>query len=426
MTSSRRAFLKKTGISLAAGAAVLPGFGAGYEHALEKQNLASSPSDLKITKVTSAYVLPDQRKMFIKIETNQGITGYGEGVDAVGGTYYLAKQLSDRLIGKNPINVNRLFDDLRRVSPQAPFVGSQGGVFISVLSAIDIALWDVAGKALGLPVYQLLGGKFRDSVHLYTHPVDNAGSPEKIAASCLAGKNAGYDAIKFWVDFSAFEDDPNKQDTYNRTYNNKELARLISTVAAVRAAVGPDMAVMIDMHTRFDLPTALRIVKALEPYNLTWIEEPVPAENMEAMREVVLSSNTPICNGENLFLVHQFQALLEKKAADIIMPDVQKCGGIGEAQRIANLANAYYVPFAPHMVGTPWALMASAHICSSVPNFLMLESNQGTLSDWAGMVAEPPVIKNSFMKVSDKPGIGLEMIESGLKKYATPGIPFFA
>ncbi len=423
--STRRSFLRKAGVSAAATTAVFTNFGTGFETALAKQNLVSTPSELKITKVTSAYVLPDQRKMFIKIETNQGITGYGEAVDAVGGTYYLAKQLGEKLIGKNPINVNRLFDDLRRVAPLAPFVGSQSGVFVSVLSAIDIALWDIAGKALGLPVYQLLGGKFRDSVHLYTHPVDNAGSPERIAASCLAGKNAGYDAIKFWVDFSAFEEDPNKQDTYNRTYNNKELTRLINTVAAVRSAVGPDMAVMIDMHTRFDLPTALRIVKALEPYNLTWIEEPVPAENMDAMREVALSSSTPICAGENLFLTYQFETLLQMKAADIIMPDVQKCGGIGEAQRIATIANAHYVPFAPHMVGTPWALMASAHICASVPNFLMLESNQGTISDWAGMVVEPPVIKNGFLKVSDKPGIGLEMVEAGLKKYATPGIPFF-
>ena len=421
MTDSRRSFLKRLGL----GTAVFANFGVGFQEAIAQQPLSSTPSDLKITRVSSAYFLPDQRKMFIKIETNQGITGYGEAVDAVGGTYYLAKQLGDKLIGKNPINVNRLFEDLRRVNPLAPFVGSQSGVFVAVLSAIDIALWDLAGKALGLPVYQLLGGKFRDSVHLYTHPIDNSGPPERIAASCLAAKNAGYDAVKFWVDFSAFDEDPNKQDAYNRTYNNKEIARIINTVAAVRSAVGPDMAVMIDMHTRFDLPTALRLVKALEPYNLTWIEEPVPAENMEALREVTLSSSTPICVGENLFLIHQFQTLLEKKAADIIMPDVQKCGGIGEAQRIATIANANYVPFAPHMVGTPYAMMASAHICAAVPNFFMLESNLKTISDWEGILVEAPVIKNSFLKVSDKPGIGLELIEEGLRKYATPGIPFF-
>ncbi len=424
MTDSRRSFLKKV-VASTAGATLLTNFGIGFQNAISAQPLASGPSDLKITKVSSAYFLADQRKMFIKIETNQGITGYGEAVDAVGGTYYLAKQLGDKLIGKNPINVNRLFEDLRRVNPLAPFVGSQSGVFVAVLSAIDIALWDLAGKALALPVYQLLGGKFRDSVHLYTHPVDNAGPPERIAASCLAAKNAGYDAVKFWVDFSAFEEDPNKQDAYNRTNNNKENARIINTVAAVRSAVGPDMAVMIDMHTRFDLPTALRLVQALEPYNLTWIEEPVPAENMEVMREVTLSSSTPICAGENLFLIHQFETLLEMKAADIIMPDVQKCGGIGEAQRIANIANAHYVPFAPHMVGSPFAMMASAHVCAAVPNFFMLESNQKTISDWDGILVEVPIIKNSFLKVSDKPGIGLELIEDGLRKYATPGIPFF-
>src|SRR5678809_127258 len=124
------------------------------------------------------------------------------------------------------------------------------------------------------------------------------------------------------------------------------------------------------------------------------------------MREVALSSSTPICAGENLYLTYAFQTVLERKAADIVMPDVQKCGGIGEAQRIATIANTHYVPFAPHMVGTPFAMMASAHICSAIPNFLMLESNQKTISDWTGCFTEMPEIKNSFLKVSDKPGIG--------------------
>jgi len=425
MSNSRRSFLNKLGVASAAGAAAFSNFGAGFQEAVANQQLASSASDLKITKVTSAYFLSDQRKMFIKIETNQGITGYGEGVDAVGGTHYLAKQLGDKLVGKSPLNVNRLFEDLRRVNPMAPFVGAHGGVFIAVLSAIDIALWDLAGKALGLPVYQLLGGKFRDSVHLYTHPVDNSGPPDRIAASCLAAKNAGYDAVKFWVDMSAFENDPNKQDVYNQTANNKEIERIVNTVAAVRQAIGPQTAMMVEMHTRYDLPTAIRLVKAFEPYDPTWIEEPVPPENMDALREVTQSSNTPICVGENLYMVHQFQTLLERKAADIIMPDVQKCGGIGEALRIANMAYAYYVPFAPHMVGTPFALMASAHVCAAIPNFFMLESNQKTISDWEGIVVNAPVIRNGFLTVSDKPGIGLEIVEEGLRKYATPGIPFF-
>ena len=263
MSNSRRSFLNKLGVASAAGAAAFSNFGEGFQEAVASQPLASSASDLKITKVTSAYFMSDQRKMFIKIETNQGITGYGEGVDAVGGTHYLAKQLGDKLVGKSPLNVNRLFEDLRRVSPLGPFIGAHGGVFIAVLSAIDIALWDLAGKALGLPVYQLLGGKFRDSVHLYTHPVDNTGSPDQIAASCLAAKNAGYDAVKFWVDMSAFENDPNKQDVYNQTANNKEIERIVNTVAAVRQAIGPQMAMMVEMHTRYDLPTAITAGKGV-------------------------------------------------------------------------------------------------------------------------------------------------------------------
>ena len=425
MSDSRRSFLRKLGISGAAAAGLMTNFGAGLQRAVSGQTTSSAPSDLKITRVSAASCTRTQRKMFVKIETNQGITGYGEGVDAVIGAYFLCLELGKQLTGKNPLDVNRLFDELRRTNRDNVFAGSQSGTTIAVLSAIEIALWDLTGKALGLPVYRLLGGKYRDSVHLYTHPLNNGGSPENIAASCLAAKNAGYDAVKFWVDFASFETDPDQQDGYNTNPSNKQIERIVSTVAAVRSAVGPLMGVMVEMHTKFDLPSALKLVKAFEPYNPTWIEEPVPAENMEALREVTQSTSIPICVGENLYLANQFETLLQMKAANIVMPDVQKCGGIGEAQRIANIANVHYVPFAPHMVGSHYALMASAHICASVPNFLMLESNQRTLSSWDGMLAEPPVIEKGFMKVSDKPGIGLEIIEEGLRKYATPGIPFF-
>ena len=144
---------------------------------------------------------------------------------------------------------------------------------------------------------------------------------------------------------------------------------------------------------------------------------------MDALREVTASSNIPICVGKSLFLAHQFQTLLDKKAADIIMPDVLKCGGIGEAQRIANLAHLHYVPIAPHMVSSPLGMTASAHLCASIPNFLMLESNQST--QYEGVVNNPPVIENGFLKLPDRPGIGVDLNEDGLRKIATPGIPFF-
>ena len=417
---SRRSFFKKAGMAGAAGMAAFTNFGTGIERAVAAQSLASSPSALRITKIATAFATRSQRRMFVKVETNQGITGYGEGTDAVVGGYHLSSFLGELLIGKSPLDVNRLFEDVRRIERDVVFSGAQAGTFVAVLSGLEIALWDLAGKALGLPVYRLLGGKFRDTVHMYTHPRVNNGPIEQIAAACLEARNKGFDAIKFWVDQPA---DPNKQDVYNNTANRKEMERIVNTVAAVRNAVGDHMEIMVEMHTRFDLPTAIRLIEEFEPFKPLWVEEPVPAENMDALREVTQSTNIPICVGENLFLAHQFQTLLDKKAADIIMPDIQKCGGIGEGQRIANLAHLHYVPFAPHMVSSPLGMMASAHLCASIPNFLMLESNQGT--QYAGVVTDPPVIENGFLKVSDKPGIGVDLSEDGLRKIATPGIPFF-
>ena len=289
------------------------------------------------------------------------------------------------------------------------------------MSGLEIALWDLAGKALEVPVYRLLGGEFRAFRPTCTRTRgSNGGTPEEIAASCLEARNNGFDAIKFSVDRPA---DPNRQDVYNTTANPKEIERIVKTVAAVRAAVGDYMEIMVEMHTRFDLPSAIRLIREFEPFKPLFVEEPVPAENMDALREVTASSNIPICVGENLFLAHQFQTLLDKKAADIIMPDIQKCGGIGEGQRIANLAHLHYVPIAPHMVSSPLGMMASAHLCASVPNFLLLESNQSTR--YEGVVSNPPVIEKGFLKLSDRPGIGVDLNEDGLRRIATPGIPFF-
>jgi galactonate dehydratase len=426
MLNSRRTFLKKLGIGSSAAAALFTNFGTGLQKAVAGQSISSAPSDLKITKISAAYCLESQRRMFLKIETNQGITGYGEGTDAVVGGYYLAKEFGRQIAGKNPLDVYRLFEDIRKYNGANVFSGAQAGTFIGVLSAVEIALWDITGKALGLPVYRLLGGRFRDSIHVYTHPEVNDGPPDVIAASCLEARNKGYDAIKFTVDYSIYRTSGIKQDVYNPTVNNQEIDQIVKTVATVREAVGPKMAIMVEMHTRYDVPTAIRLVKALEPFNPTWIEEPVPAENMDALREITQSSNIPICVGENLYLAYQFQTLLEKRAADIIMPDIQKCGGIGEGQRIANVANLHYVPFAPHMVSSPYGMMASAHLCASVPNFYMMETYQPALTTgWAGIMENTPVIEKSFLKVSEKPGIGLDLIEDGIRKYATPGIPFF-
>jgi galactonate dehydratase len=170
------------------------------------------------------------------------------------------------------------------------------------------------------------------------------------------------------------------------------------------------------------------VAKRLEPLNLMWLEEPIPAENVEAYRRITESTSTPICAGENHFLAHGFRPLLEAGAVDIVMPDLQKAGGLGEGQRIANLANLYYIPFAPHMVASFLGAMASCHVCASVPNFMILEwqiyFHKNPMFDEI-VTYDAPKVEKGFIPLSEKPGIGVEINEEGMRKYATPGLPFF-
>jgi galactonate dehydratase len=421
-TASRRSFFKN---AVAAGALLpLSTFGQGFQTAIEKTSKNSIPSDLKITEIKCGYIRGGH-SLFVKIHSNQNIWGCGEGVDATPGTYHLVKLFETRLKGKSPLNVHRLFEDIRKAGF---FEGAQSGMFIAVLSAVETALWDLAGKALGLPVYQLLGGKFRDKVRVYCDTAlyqSKLPTSKEFADAALQAKKMGFNAIKFDLDQ---RDDPNKYDLYNWTASPGELKRMVDQISAAREAVGPNIDICVDMHGRYDATTGQQVAKRLEPLNLMWLEEPIPAENPEAYKAITDSTSTPICAGENHYLAYGFRRLLEIGAVDIIMPDLQKTGGLGEGQRIANLANLYYVPFAPHMVASYLGAMASAHVCASVPNFLILEWQIYFHTDpmFKEIVTfDGPMVENSFITVSNKPGIGVEINEEGMRKYATPGMPFF-
>ena len=422
---NRRNFFNKAAIGAAMAASPLATFGKEYESAINRAPKSSAPSDLKITDIKAGYIR-DGHSLFVKIYTNQGIIGHGEGVDATPGTYHLVKMMGRRIQGQNPLNVNRLFENIRR---SGFFEGAQAGMFISVLTAVETALWDIAGKALGGPVYQLLGGKFRDSVRVYMDTAlyqNRLPLPADFAKAAREAVDMGFTAVKFDLDQA---NDPNKYDRYNWTASPAELQRMYDQMAAARKEVGPNIDICADMHGRYDAITGEKVAKMLEPLNMMWLEEPIPAENAEAYRKITESTSTPICAGENHYLAHGFRPLLESGAVDIIMPDLQKCGGLGEGQRIANLANLYYVPFAPHMVASYLGAMACAHVCASVPNFMIME--------WQIYFHKDPMFKeivkfegemvekNGFIKVRDTPGIGVEINEEGMKKYATPGVPFF-
>lgn len=422
-TVSRRSFLTKS-LAGAVGATLLSGFGNDLFAAIQKQRLFSAPSDLKITDIKCGYIR-NGHSLFVKVFSNQDIVGHGEAVDATPGTYHLVKMMGERIKGQNPLNMHRIFEDVRR---RGFFEGAQAGMYVSVLSAIETALWDLSGKALNLPVYQLLGGKFRDKIRVYMDTAlyqNNLPTPQDFADSAKEAVNMGMTAVKFDLDQAK---DPNKYDSYNWTASPAEIQRMYDQMAAAREAVGPNIDICADMHGRYDLTTGKKVAKALESLNMMWLEEPIPAENADAYKYITQSTSTPICAGENLYLAYGFRPLLEMGAVDIIMPDLQKAGGLGEAQRIANLANIYYVPFAPHMVASYLGAMASSHVCASVPNFMILE--------WQIYFHTNPMFKeivsydgemvvDGHIPLSDKPGIGVEINEEGMKKYADKDVPFF-
>jgi len=423
-TNSRRAFLGKTAaITAAASVAPMATFGKGLEDALQRTSKASAPSELKISSVQCGYV---RGSLFVKIFSNQDIYGCGEGVDAIQGTYHLVQNLGRRLVGQNPFNIHRIFEELRRAGF---FGGAQSGMYVAVLSAIETALWDLVGKALGLPVYQLLGGKFHDKIRVYSDTAmyrSQFPSPKDFAESALEGLKLGFNAVKFDIDYAA---DPDKYDRYNWTASPGELQRMYDQLAAVREAVGPKIDICVDMHGRYDLNTALAISRRVENLNLMWLEEPIPADNVEAYRLIAQETGTPIAAGENIYLAYGFRRLLEIGGVEAVMPDLQKCGGLGEGQRIANLANLYYVPFAPHMVASFLGAMACAHVCASVPNFLIMEwqSYFHTNPMFREIVTfdESDWVKDSFVTVSNKPGIGVDLNIEACRKYAVKGVPFF-
>ncbi len=420
--NNRRSFLKKSAFMGAFPLAA--GFGSQYETAVEHAPKLSSPSDLKITGIKSGFIRGGNA-LFVKIETNQDIYGCGEGADATVGAYHLVERFGRMFRDKSPLNVHRLFEDIRRAGV---FGGAQSGMYVATMSAVESALWDLAGKALGVPVYQLLGGKFRDKIRVYCDTAlyqNNLPTPADFAENASNAKDMGFTAIKFDLDQ---RNDPNKYDLYNWTASQAELERMYNQIAAARQAVGPYIDICADMHGRYDTTTGERVAKMLEPLNLMWLEEPIPAENIDAYQKITASTSTPICAGENVYLAYGFREMLEKGAVDIIMPDLQKAGGLGEGQRIANLANLYYVPFAPHMVASFLGAMASCHVCASVPNFMILEwqiyFHTNPMFDEI-VIYDDPKIEDGFITLSEKPGVGVDINFEGMRKYATQGMPFF-
>ena len=375
---------------------------------------------LKITDIRTAQVVVHGPQTHIRVYTDQGLFGQGESTDAAIGTASLIHSWRRMLIGRDPLDVEAIWE---RIRTGGIFAGAQGGQYTTALSGLEIALWDLAGKALGLPVYRLLGGKFRDKVRIYCDSDMEVPIGAEADRKLPWIKEQGFTAMKIDLDDAR---DPARFDSVNWTASNGEIDRMVKWVSHVREAIPANMELACDMHGRYDATTGKKVAKALEPFKLLWLEEPVPAENIDAMADIRHSTSTPIACGENLYMRWGYIKLLQEEAVDIIQPDFQKTGGLAEAKKIANLAQGYYVPVAPHCVVSPIGLMATAHACTSYPNFLACEWHWiNHLDEWKSWVKEGEIIIKGYVTPPDKPGLGVEMNEEAAKKAQIPGTTWF-
>ena len=358
--------------------------------------------DVEITDVQTTMVDGNFPWTLVRIYTDAGIVGTGEAYWGAGAPE-LIERMKPFVVGENPLDIDRLTEHLvQKMSGE----GSIGGVTVTAISGIEVALHDLAGKILEVPAYQLLGGKYRDEVRVYCdcHTADEA---DPIACADEAERvvdELGYDALKFDLDVPS----GHEKDRANRHLRGVEIDHKVSIVKAVTERVGSRADVAFDCHWTFSGGSAKRLAKALEPFDVWWLEDPVPPENHDVQREVTQSTSTPIGVGENVYRKHGQRRLIENQAVDIIAPDMPKVGGMRETRKIADLADMYYVPVAMHNVASPIATMGSAHVGAAIPNSLAVEYHSYELGWWEDLVEED-VIEDGYIEIPEKPGLGVTL-----------------
>ena len=322
----------------------------------------------------------------------------------------IISRLNDLLVGEDPTQIERLWNKTFRAFT---YMGTRGATS-HVVSGIDIALWDIKGKTLNLPIYEILGGKVRDDVPIYTHP-DQAGwngenSRERIAAEVNKITESGHTSMKF-DPFPHFEVPNDRNTAYMSGEMGKKGQHIASEITAtVREFAGDEIELLIDAHGRFNVPTAIRLCNALEDAGqIDWFEEPVPVESHHALRQVREKVNVPISVGERLHTRWEFVPILENELADFIMPDVTWTGGISELKKIATMAEAYYIPVSPHDASGPINVVAGGHVMLTVPNCYKIETGNADLSRYDVFLEEPIDNSGGSLHLPQLPGLGIEM-----------------
>lgn len=360
---------------------------------------------MKVTDI-KAFVVDCFRTnwVFVKVYTDEGIDGVGEATLEYKEKALLGalEHIKEYLVGKDPRDIEKHCHTVYR---DAYWRG--GAVLMSALSAVEMAMWDILGKSLNVPVYTLLGGKYHDKVRIYVNGwFAGAKTPSEFAEKAKIAAARGVTAMKW--------------DPFGKNYlqiSRKELSSAIDCVGAVREAVGNDIDLLIEGHGRFDIPTAVNIARELEQFKPMFFEEPVPPDNLDALAEVKCRSNIPISAGERLYTRWDYKMLFDKKAADYIQPDISHAGGIMELKKIAAEAECRYIPFAPHNPSGPVANAATLQLAACCPNFCILEIMYSDVIWRKDITNEKLTYSDGYMKIPDKPGLGIEINESECGKH---------
>jgi L-alanine-DL-glutamate epimerase-like enolase superfamily enzyme len=438
-SNNRRNFLRKTAL----GGIALGGLlGLSVEDTIAQTTAgvsrSSSPSDLKITDMRYALTTVLGGTAIIRIDTNQGIYGLGEVRDGADVRYAL--MLKSRILGLNPCNVEMIFKIIKQFGGH----GRLGGG----VCAVEMALWDIAGKAYGVPAYQLLGGKYRDSIRLYADTPEAKSPEEQLRLIKYRTEDQGYTWLKMDLSIGELKDIPGTlvnskfwEENQNlaqwggsnyMSYANtkhpftqiqiteKGLEKLAKIAENVRNLVGYEIPISTDHYGHFDVNNGIRLGRAVEKYRLAWMEDIVPWEYTDQWRTLSDALETPMLTGEDIYCLSGFKDLIDNKAVDIVHPDLATSGGLLETKRIGDYAEEHGIAMAMHQAGTPVSFMANVHCVAATQNFLALEHHSVDLPWWEDLVKMTdgnPIIKKGFAPVPESPGLGIELNEDVVKEH---------
>ncbi len=428
-TYSRRSVLKRLGTGVA-GLSLAHMIGAPVEEqvAFATQNVRrrSSPSKLRITDLRVAVVSrAPMRCPLIRIDTNQDICGYGEVRDGASERYAL--MLKSRLLGQNPCNVEKIFKRIKQFGHH----GRQGGG----VSGVEMALWDLAGKAYGVPVYQMLGGQYRDRVRLY------ADTPSTDVAGLKKRVEQGFTFLKMDCGISNIYKVPGalsyplkdtnwwgKHPFTSIQLSDKGAALLAERFAEAREAVGWKIPIASDHFGHISVNSCIKLGKALQPYQPAWLEDMVPWEYTDMLKEIRSALDTPLLTGEDIYLLDGFKPLIDGRVVDLVHPDLATAGGILETKKIGDYAEQSGIAMPMHFAGTPVSFMANVHCAAATENFIALEHHSVDVDWWEDLVTgiDKPLHTDGFATVPDTPGLGIELNLDVVKEHLSRGQELFA